>query len=52
MVVLWKATVSADSAFRVGAVIANAIHNATGARIHDFPATAAKLLVTLVTLDG
>jgi hypothetical protein len=37
MVVLWKATVSADPAFRVGAVIANAIHNATGARITTPP---------------
>ena len=30
----------------------NAIHNATGARIRDFPATPDKLLATLETLDG
>jgi CO/xanthine dehydrogenase Mo-binding subunit len=35
-----------------GAAIMNAIHNATGARIRDFPATPDKLLATLETLDG
>jgi CO/xanthine dehydrogenase Mo-binding subunit len=30
----------------------NAIHNATGARIRDFPATLDKLLPTLETLDA
>ena len=35
-----------------GAAIMNAIHNATGARIRDFPATPGKLLATLETLDG
>jgi xanthine dehydrogenase YagR molybdenum-binding subunit len=35
-----------------GAAIINAIHNATGARIHDFPATPDKLLATLEALDG
>jgi CO/xanthine dehydrogenase Mo-binding subunit len=30
----------------------NAIHNATGARIRDFPATPDKLLATLERLDG
>jgi CO/xanthine dehydrogenase Mo-binding subunit len=30
----------------------NAIHNATGARIRDFPATPDKLLAVLETLDG
>ncbi len=34
-----------------GAAIMNAIHNATGARIRDFPATPDKLLATLETLD-
>jgi xanthine dehydrogenase YagR molybdenum-binding subunit len=34
-----------------GASIMNAIHNATGARIRDFPATPDKLLATLETLD-
>jgi len=35
-----------------GAAIINAIHNATGARIRDFPATPDKLLATLEALDG
>jgi xanthine dehydrogenase YagR molybdenum-binding subunit len=34
-----------------GAAVINAIHNATGARIRDFPATPDKLLATLETLD-
>jgi xanthine dehydrogenase YagR molybdenum-binding subunit len=34
-----------------GAAVMNAIHNATGARIRDFPATPDKLLPTLETLD-
>jgi xanthine dehydrogenase YagR molybdenum-binding subunit len=35
-----------------GAAIMNAIHNATGARIRDFPATPDKLLAALERLDG
>ncbi|MFZ1151061.1 MAG: xanthine dehydrogenase family protein molybdopterin-binding subunit [Xanthobacteraceae bacterium] len=35
-----------------GAAVINAIHNATGARIRDFPATADKLLGTLEALDA
>jgi xanthine dehydrogenase YagR molybdenum-binding subunit len=35
-----------------GAAVMNAIYNATGARIRDFPATPDKLLVTLETLEG
>jgi xanthine dehydrogenase YagR molybdenum-binding subunit len=35
-----------------GAAIINAIHNATGARIRDFPATPDKLLAALEALDG
>jgi hypothetical protein len=35
-----------------GAAVMNAIHNATGARIRDFPATPDKLLVTLDALDA
>src|SRR5207302_7547044 len=35
-----------------GAAVMNAIHNATGPRIRDFPATQDKLLATLETLDG
>ena len=35
-----------------GAAVINAIHNATGARIRDFPATPDKLLATLEALDG
>jgi xanthine dehydrogenase YagR molybdenum-binding subunit len=35
-----------------GAAIVNAIHNATGARIRSFPATADKLLPTLEALDA
>jgi xanthine dehydrogenase YagR molybdenum-binding subunit len=35
-----------------GAAVINAIHNATGARIRDFPATPDKLLAALETLDG
>jgi xanthine dehydrogenase YagR molybdenum-binding subunit len=35
-----------------GAAVMNAIHNATGARIRDFPATLDKLLAALETLDG
>jgi xanthine dehydrogenase YagR molybdenum-binding subunit len=35
-----------------GAAVMNAIHNATGARIRDFPATADKLLATLEALDA
>jgi xanthine dehydrogenase YagR molybdenum-binding subunit len=35
-----------------GAAIMNAIHNATGARIRDFPATPDKLLAALEKLDG
>ncbi len=35
-----------------GAAVMNAIHNATGARIRDFPATPDKLLAALETLDG
>jgi xanthine dehydrogenase YagR molybdenum-binding subunit len=35
-----------------GAAVINAIHNATGARIRDFPATPDKLLPALEMLDG
>jgi xanthine dehydrogenase YagR molybdenum-binding subunit len=35
-----------------GAAVVNAIHNATGARIRNFPATPDKLLATLEALDG
>ncbi|MDB5408786.1 MAG: xanthine dehydrogenase [Rhodospirillales bacterium] len=35
-----------------GAAVMNAIHNTTGARIRDFPASPDKLLATLETLDG
>jgi xanthine dehydrogenase YagR molybdenum-binding subunit len=35
-----------------GAAIINAIHNATGARIRNFPATPDKLLAALEPLDG
>ena len=35
-----------------GAAVINAIHNATGARIRDFPATPDKLLAALETLDA
>jgi xanthine dehydrogenase YagR molybdenum-binding subunit len=35
-----------------GAAVINAIHNATGARIRDFPATPDKLLGALEALDG
>jgi xanthine dehydrogenase YagR molybdenum-binding subunit len=35
-----------------GAAIMNAIHNATGARIRDFPATPDKLLAALEALDA
>jgi xanthine dehydrogenase YagR molybdenum-binding subunit len=35
-----------------GAAVLNAIHNATGARIRDFPATPDKLLAALERLDG
>jgi xanthine dehydrogenase YagR molybdenum-binding subunit len=35
-----------------GAAVMNAIHNATGARIRDFPATPDKLLARLETLDA
>jgi xanthine dehydrogenase YagR molybdenum-binding subunit len=35
-----------------GASVINAIHNATGARIRDFPATPDKLLAALEALDG
>ena len=35
-----------------GAAVINAIHNATGARIRDFPATPDKLLAELEALDG
>jgi xanthine dehydrogenase YagR molybdenum-binding subunit len=35
-----------------GAAVINAIHNATGARIREFPATPDKLLATLEALDG
>ena len=35
-----------------GAAVMNAIHNATGARIRDFPATPDKLLATLEMLDN
>jgi len=34
-----------------GAAVMNAIHNATGARIRDFPATPDKLLAALEALD-
>jgi xanthine dehydrogenase YagR molybdenum-binding subunit len=34
-----------------GAAVINAIHNATGARIRDFPVTPDKLLATLEALD-
>jgi hypothetical protein len=37
---------------RAGAAVMNAIHNATGARIHDFPAAPDKLLPALQTLDS
>ena len=35
-----------------GAAVINAIHNATGARIRDIPATPDKLLATLEALDA
>lgn len=35
-----------------GAAVVNAIHNATGARIRDFPVTPDKLLTTLEALDA
>jgi xanthine dehydrogenase YagR molybdenum-binding subunit len=35
-----------------GAAVINAIHNATGARVRNFPATPDKLLVALEVLDG
>ena len=35
-----------------GAAVINAIHNATGTRIRDFPATPDKLLATLEALDS
>jgi xanthine dehydrogenase YagR molybdenum-binding subunit len=35
-----------------GAAVVNSIHNATGARIRDFPATPDKLLAALEALDG
>jgi xanthine dehydrogenase YagR molybdenum-binding subunit len=35
-----------------GAAVINAIHNATGARVRDFPATPDKLLAAVATLDG
>jgi xanthine dehydrogenase YagR molybdenum-binding subunit len=35
-----------------GAAVINAIHNATGARIREFPATPDKLLTTLEALDA
>jgi xanthine dehydrogenase YagR molybdenum-binding subunit len=35
-----------------GAAVINAIHNATGARIRNFPATPDKLLAALEALDG
>jgi len=35
-----------------GAAVVNAIYNATGARIRDFPATPDKLLATLEALDS
>lgn len=35
-----------------GAAVMNAIHNATGARIRDFPASPDKLLTTLEALDA
>ena len=35
-----------------GAAVINAIHNATGARVRDFPATPDKLLPALEILDG
>jgi xanthine dehydrogenase YagR molybdenum-binding subunit len=35
-----------------GAAVINAIHNATGARIREFPATPDKLLATLESLDA
>jgi xanthine dehydrogenase YagR molybdenum-binding subunit len=34
------------------AAVINAIHNATGARIREFPATPDKLLATLESLDA
>jgi len=34
-----------------GAAVMNAIHNATGARIRDFPATPDKLLAAVEGLD-
>jgi xanthine dehydrogenase YagR molybdenum-binding subunit len=35
-----------------GGAVINAIHNATGARIRDIPATPDKLLPTLEALDA
>jgi len=35
-----------------GAAVINAIHNATGARVRDFPATPDKLLPALEALDS
>jgi xanthine dehydrogenase YagR molybdenum-binding subunit len=35
-----------------GAAVINAIHNATGARVRDLPATPDKLLARLETLDA
>jgi hypothetical protein len=38
--------------FGAGAAVINAIHNATGARIRDMPATPVKLLARLEALDA
>ena len=47
-----KIDIVAGQGIGAGAAIMNAIHNATGARIRDFPATPDKLLATLEALDG
>jgi hypothetical protein len=46
-----RAPASSASA-AAGAAVINAIHNATGARIRNFPATPDKLLATREILDG
>jgi CO/xanthine dehydrogenase Mo-binding subunit len=42
----------ADGICGAAAAVINAIHNATGARIRDMPATPDKLLARLETLDA
>jgi len=53
--VLKRHSVATRRGFRMtngpGAAVMNAIHNATGARIRDFPATPDKLLAAVEGLD-